>query len=247
MPKLDARLHQLLAWISPHHHHADIGCDHAHLAIALAERDGCSNTSHHHRRIIAIDISQAALRGAEANILAHKLPPACIELRLGDGFAAVGEDKVDSASLSGMGGATMVNILQQAQDNAYTVPHELLLVPNSHQLELRQWCFEHRYWLIDEALLPGFWLYPALHLRRATQPGPDPQYAEVPPQYGHLLTPPQWYALAVRFGPHLLRTQHPSLLHYLQVEQQRLQLLASHQPRHATALAWVNLALSVFV
>ncbi|ADV65672.1 tRNA (adenine(22)-N(1))-methyltransferase [Deinococcus maricopensis] len=219
---LDARLEAAAQFIRAAVH-ADIGSDHAALPVALL-------TSGRVERAVIVEKTEGPLRNARAAVARAGLTDRC-EVREGDGLAPLTPGEVESASMTGMGVRTMLGVLARAGDR---LPPALVLQPNDDAAPLRAWARAQAYHLRGEALAPGFWTYPVLHLRRAE--GPDPAYEGVPG------------ALAERFGPHLLRARDPQLLAVLERQRARLAPLTAHARadvlRHLSdvqsALAWMH-------
>lgn len=84
---------------------ADIGCDHAHLAVYLVQ-NGVS------RRVIASDVRPGPLASAKANVVSAGLSD-CIDCRLSDGLAAFAPGEAQDFVFAGMGGELIVRLLQQ--------------------------------------------------------------------------------------------------------------------------------------
>ncbi|MGI8747352.1 MAG: class I SAM-dependent methyltransferase [Deinococcus sp.] len=146
----DSRLAAALALIRAEVH-ADIGSDHAALPVALL-RSGRVG------RCIVVEKKAAPLEVARGTLERARLLDRA-ELRLGDGFAPLLAGEVESASLTGMGGRTLLGILERG---AARLPQRLVLQPNDSAAGLRGWARRQGYWLTHEELVPGFWRYPLL-------------------------------------------------------------------------------------
>lgn len=179
MPHLDARLQAALHLIRAETH-ADIGSDHAHLPIRLAQLGRIT-------RGVIVEVNPGPLDHARVNVVRAGLTDR-LEVRAGNGLAPLAPGEVQSASMTGMGAQTMLGILTRTPDR---VPDALVLQPNDSPEPLRRWARERGYHVAAEVLAPGFWRYPVLRLER--QSGPDPAYAALPE------------AAALRYGPLLLR------------------------------------------
>lgn len=179
MPHLDARLQAALHLIRAETH-ADIGSDHAHLPIRLAQLGRVT-------RGVIVEVNPGPLDHARVNVARAGLTDR-LEVRAGNGLAPLAPGEVQSASMTGMGAQTMLGILTRTPDRA---PDALVLQPNDSPEPLRRWAQERGYHVAAEVLAPGFWRYPVLRLER--QSGPDPAYAALPE------------AAALRYGPLLLR------------------------------------------
>lgn len=183
-PALDARLEAVLDLIRAEVH-ADIGSDHAKLPIRLI-REGRA------RRCVVVELNPGPLALARRNVARARLEGQ-IEVRAGDGFGPLQPGEVGSASVTGMGAATIAGILRRADLCALggRLPPALVVQPNDSPYPIRTWARDHGFHLTAERLVPGYWPYPVLRLERAQ--GEDPAYADLP------------LASALRYGPHLLR------------------------------------------
>lgn len=85
---------------------ADIGCDHARLAVYLV-KEGIAN------RVIATDLREKPLKNAAGNILSAGLYGK-IETRLCDGFSGILKDEIDTGVIAGMGGVVIAKIIENA-------------------------------------------------------------------------------------------------------------------------------------
>ena len=183
--------------------HADIGSDHARLPIALLRSGRAGRVIVVEKHPGPAEVARAAL--ATADLAARS------EVRLGDGFAPLAPGEVESASLTGLGARTILGILERAGER---LPPTLVLQSNDSAEPLRRWALGAGYHLRAEALAPGFWAYPVLHLERGR--GEDPAHAGLPLE------------VALRFGPHLLRAGDPLLMSELKRQRARLIPLAPH-------------------
>lgn len=179
MPVLDARLEAALALIRGPVH-ADIGSDHARLPIELVRRG-------HVQGAVIVELNAGPLDNARRAVALAGLTGR-IEVRAGNGLAPLRPGEVSSASLTGLGAATILGILRRAGAGT---PDAVVTQPNDSPGALRTWAREAGFHVRAERLAPGFWTYPVLRFER--HPGPDPAYDGLP------------LAAALRYGPLLLR------------------------------------------
>ncbi|MDO4263628.1 MAG: tRNA (adenine(22)-N(1))-methyltransferase TrmK [Deinococcus sp.] len=186
-PRLDPRLETVLSFIGAQTH-ADIGTDHAGLPIRLLQTGRV-------RRCVGVELNAKPLELARRQVARAGLEGQ-IELRQGDGLAPLEPGEVGSVSMSGLGAGTIAGVLERGRQ-AGTLPGRAVVQCNDSPLALRTWAREAGYWLEAETLVEGYWPYPVLVFSRAG--GPDPAYDGLP------------LDAALRFGPRLLRGQHPLL------------------------------------
>lgn len=140
---LDDRLEAVAAFVDRGAAVADIGTDHGYLAMELKRRDGS-------RRVIAADKNagpcQAARRTLRENGLAH-----AIEVRQGDGLAALSSGEVDTVCIAGMGGKLIADILA-ARPEVFAGLKCVVLQPQNAYALLRRWLYEQSWRIEDEAL-----------------------------------------------------------------------------------------------
>lgn len=179
-PTLDARLHAVFDLIRAEAH-ADIGSDHAHLPIRLVQTGRAG-------RCVVVELNPGPLAHARQNVALSGLSGQ-IDVRQGDGFGPLLPGEVQSASLCGMGAATILKVVQAAGEG---LPPALVLQPNDSARPLRVWARQSGFQVQAERLVPGYWAYPVLRLER--REGPDPAYSGLPE------------AAALRYGPLLLRS-----------------------------------------
>ena len=108
---------------------ADVGCDHAYIAIHLAENNIAP-------RVVAMDVNKGPLSKARENIEVRGLEDR-IETRLSDGLARLNPGEADTVVIAGMGGALMVRILTEGE-SALKEVKELILQPQSEMFLVRR-------------------------------------------------------------------------------------------------------------
>ena len=132
---------------------ADVGTDHGYLPVYLLQR----------RRIrgaVAADIGAEPLAHARRTAEAYDVEG--IDFRLCDGLRDIAPDEVDTVVIAGMGGETIIAILEGAawtKDGAHT----LLLQPMTKAADLRYWLAVNGYNFTKERLVwDKNYLYPVL-------------------------------------------------------------------------------------
>lgn len=118
----------------------DIGSDHAFLPIALLKEGAISEA-------VVTDINKGPLERGRENF-ARLFPGAKVSFVLSDGFDKVGQGAADVASICGMGGLLISDILRRAGQKAEKML--LLLQPMSHQNELRRYLWSNGFSIEDE-------------------------------------------------------------------------------------------------
>ena len=108
--KISKRLIEISNLIEDNSNIIDVGCDHALLDIYLFKNK--KNV-----KIIASDIKEGPLEQAKRNISKFKYP---IRVKLGSGLDPIEED-IDTVVIAGMGGDTMIDILQKGKDKLKNV------------------------------------------------------------------------------------------------------------------------------
>lgn len=138
------RLDTLVSMARPSHVLADIGCDHAYLPILLIRSGAASH-------VIASDISDGPLAKAERNVARFGLEGR-IELRKGNGLAALRPGEADCIVVAGMGGNVIAEILKTGHLTAQRAD-KLLLQPMSASEHLRVFLYENGYAITQETLV----------------------------------------------------------------------------------------------
>ncbi len=125
LPSLDFRLKAAYDLIEPCENYGDIGADHGLLPLHLAAAGKVKCP-------LVADISASALQKAMANFERFDVPG---EFRLADGLNALNRP-MDFISILGMGGDTMVAILQSGQEKLLDA--QLVLSPHTDLKRVRQ-------------------------------------------------------------------------------------------------------------
>lgn len=129
---------------------ADVGTDHGYIPVFLCQRGA-------NEPIFAADINPEPLRRAAETAAQYGFSEK-ITLVLCDGLEAFSGDKADCAVIAGMGGETIINILQNAPWTDIS-SKTVVLQPMSKSAELRQWLFENGWLVTCEKLVEDGRLY----------------------------------------------------------------------------------------
>ncbi len=160
---------------------ADVGTDHGYLPVWLLQRGRIQSA-------IAADIGAEPL--AHARRTAEEYGAEGMDFRLCDGLRDIAPDEVDTVVIAGMGGETIIAILESAawtKDGAHT----LLLQPMTKAAELRRWLSVNGYAFTEERLVwDKNYLYPVLRVNG----GVCPALAELQTLTGVLLDGDPLYA-----------------------------------------------------
>ena len=130
---------------------ADIGCDHGYLSIHLLTQ-GIA------RSCIASDVAKGPLQSAKDNARKFGVQEN-ITFHLSDGVQSIPRD-FDTLVCAGMGGDTMIHILQSAPW-LKSEQYRLILQCQSKRPELRRWLYDHGFAIRRETLAKdGKFCYP---------------------------------------------------------------------------------------
>ena len=134
---------------------ADIGCDHGYLSIHLL-------TTGIAKSCIASDVAEGPLQSAMRNARKYGVQEN-ISFYLSDGVRSIPRD-FDTLVCAGMGGDTMIHILESApwlQNEKY----RLILQCQSKRPELRKWLYDHGFAVSRETLAQdGKFYYPVMEI-----------------------------------------------------------------------------------
>lgn len=172
---------------------ADIGCDHAYIAIYLIEEAIAP-------KVIAMDINKGPLKRADENIRAKGYENS-IETRLSNGLEKLSKEEVDTVLMAGIGGALMIRILAEGQEVLESTK-ELVLSPQSEINQVRKYLHKNQFTIVDEKMVLEEGKYYVV-IKAAKAPEKEEYDREVFYQYGKLL----------------LERREPILLDYLNREE----------------------------
>ncbi len=142
--KLSKRLRAVLDLVEPGSVLADIGTDHGYLPIAALEEQRIPSA-------IACDLNQGPLEAAKRAVKEVGLEET-IDLRLGNGLQPITPGEATNVVIAGMGGTTIINIL----DAAPQVTDELtriIVQPMNAAGSVRRWMADNDWFIVAENLV----------------------------------------------------------------------------------------------
>ena len=149
------RLLSCCRFVNPGDRVADIGCDHGYLGIYLLKNNIASH-------VISSDINEGPLNAAVFNSEKYGVRNK-IQFFLSDGVRNIPRD-FDALVCAGMGGDTMISILEAApwlKDSQY----RLILQCQSKRPELRRYLSENGWFIREESVLKdGKFLYTVMEV-----------------------------------------------------------------------------------
>lgn len=139
---LDARLQAVADFVPVDAGVADIGTDHAYLAMALYRVNS-------ERKIIAADLNKGPCEAARRTVWEAGIDD--MEVRQGDGLAVLKPGEVEAVCIAGMGGKLEADILA-AHPEVVEKLECLVLQPQNGQEYLRKWLYDHKWHIAAENL-----------------------------------------------------------------------------------------------
>ena len=142
--------------VSPGNRLVDVGTDHGYVPICLCETKRIPSA-------IAMDINEGPLLRAKSHIEEAGLI-GYIQTRLSDGLTALRAGEGDSVLIAGMGGGTMLHILEEGKE-VILAAKELILQPQSEISRVREYICRNGYRIDREDMVyeDGKY-YPMLHV-----------------------------------------------------------------------------------
>ena len=140
--KISKRLKAISNFITDNSNVIDVGCDHALLDIYLFNNKKNIN-------IIASDIKPGPLEQAKKNI--EKYGCKNIKVKLGNGIDTI-ESVTDTIVIAGMGGDTVVNILNNGKDKLSNI-NTMVISPQSEWTKTRKFVTSLGFVIDEEVLL----------------------------------------------------------------------------------------------
>lgn len=141
MLKLKPRLKMAADMVRSGSRIADIGTDHAYLPAALILEGKIPSA-------VAADLRKGPLENAEATVRSYGIEDK-VQLRLSNGLKFVLPEEADDIVIAGMGGILIAEILEAApwvKDKS----KRLILQPQSHSEDVREYLFSNGFEIIDE-------------------------------------------------------------------------------------------------
>lgn len=147
---LNERLLACADFVRPGAQVCDVGTDHAQLPVYLVEQGIVA-------RMIASDISEGPLKSAERTIAQHGLYGR-IQTILSDGLRHIPPEGLTDVIIAGMGGETIIHILEDCPWKLDAV--SLILQPMTKAHLLREWLYLHGFAIRKECCVrDGKFLY----------------------------------------------------------------------------------------
>ena len=140
---LQPRLHLLARLVPEGCRLTDVGTDHGYLPVALLQQGRIAAA-------IASDIGAEPLEHARRTAMQYGVGG--MDFRLCAGLSGVAPEETDVIVIAGMGGETIISILQDAPWTA-DGRHRLLLQPMTKAAALRRWLADNGYTFTDEHLV----------------------------------------------------------------------------------------------
>lgn len=140
---LQPRLHMLARLVPEGCRLTDVGTDHGYLPVALLQQGRIAAA-------IASDIGAEPLEHARRTAMQYGVDG--MDFRLCAGLSGVAPEETDVIVIAGMGGETIISILQDALWTA-DGQHRLLLQPMTKAAALRHWLADNGYTFTDEHLV----------------------------------------------------------------------------------------------
>ena len=142
--KLGSRLAALATFVPHGTRIADIGTDHAYLPIELVQQNIAISA-------VAGDVHIGPYQAAKVNIESMGLNDK-ISVRLGDGLSVLVPGEVDTVVIAGMGGGTIIEILNNNLEVTSSISR-LILQPMVATGLVRRWLVANEWSIVDEQLV----------------------------------------------------------------------------------------------
>lgn len=143
MLRIGERLTTVVSMVTPCHTVADIGTDHGYVPAYLILSGQC-------RRAIASDIAEGPCQAAAETRNRYNLHNE-LDIRTAPGLQGLRTGEAETVVIAGMGGTTIISILEESPEIAASVKTFVLQPMNAASL-LRRWLTQHGYRIAEEAL-----------------------------------------------------------------------------------------------
>lgn len=138
---LSTRLLAIAKQVNHHDVICDIGTDHGLLPIYLAKANQIIQA-------YAVDINPLPLQRLKKNLSKYKVDDIIVPV-LADGLSWIRDEKIDTCIIAGMGGATIVQILQQNLVNI----DRFILAANNGEENIRKWAKKMKFFVENEIII----------------------------------------------------------------------------------------------
>jgi tRNA (adenine22-N1)-methyltransferase len=192
--QLSKRLQAVADLVTPGNRVADVGCDHAYTSIYLVENKLT-------KRVIAMDVNQGPIDRAKDNIEKYGYAND-IETRRSNGLQMLKEQEADTILIAGMGGALMLQILEEKLELVSEMK-ELILQPQSEINRVRSRLQELDFLIVKENMVKDDGKY--YMMLKAV-----PRAVVKEPEQFELIRTEHFY-----YGRLLLEVEHPVLKEFL--------------------------------
>lgn len=142
--KLGPRLHTIASYVPQGALLGDIGTDHAYLPVYLTQKGIIKHA-------IGVDIHKGPYDSALETVRNYGLKER-IEVRLGNGLAPLKAREVDTLTIAGMGGTTILEILR-SNPGVIEQVNNLILQPQGAEARVRRELLTEGWRMIDECLV----------------------------------------------------------------------------------------------
>ena len=140
---MDDRLKTIMDFVPAGSKVADVGTDHAYLAVELVKR-GIADF------VIASDKNVGPIEAAKQSIAAAGLSDK-IDVRLGDGLKVISAGEVEVVCIAGMGGSLVCDILSASPEVVARLD-KIILQPMNAVDKVRGWLISNDWYIEDEDL-----------------------------------------------------------------------------------------------
>jgi tRNA (adenine22-N1)-methyltransferase len=152
MTAVSKRIEKIASYVNPGESVADIGSDHGHLLMFLRDNGVSDRAIATDLRRGPIEITERNLSGAAGGIGVDGGEDSFkIEYRLGDGLTVISEGEVETVVIAGMGGETIVSILNESETKTNSF-FKYIFQPRSRSDELRKWLKANGWFLLADDL-----------------------------------------------------------------------------------------------
>ena len=199
--KINSRLKKIGDLVEANSFCLDVGCDHALLDIYLIKKNKDIKT-------IASDIAEGPLEQAKNNIKRERLENEII-VKQGPGISTY-EKGVDTVIISGMGGKTIINILNNDKKILKNIK-TLILSPNNYQIDVKKYITKNGFYIENEEFVrDNHFIYQIIILKQGKRKYTKKDYF---------------------FGPKFLEKKGPLFKEYYEKEKKSREILLTLLPK----------------